>query len=201
MNLTLKQKEIDFLQNQSINVNYQIIFDQFDSIIRQLKEEYDNRYKFHKEEIEKFKKEKEKLSEIIIEIENRFKIEKSALLKDYNDRLYQFKEKEKLRLTEIESALDNLESENKSLRENFDNFLKKQKKNNSSESINRKAYYLSEPGIEYKKGLNSDKYNNFVLIRCDTLMSVKNEIELLEERINKNNSILRNFEFSTVEYI
>ena len=27
MNLTLKQKEIDFLQNQSINVNYQIIFD------------------------------------------------------------------------------------------------------------------------------------------------------------------------------
>ncbi len=201
MNLTLKQKEIDFLQNQSINVNYQIIFDQFDSIIRQLKEEYDNRYKFHKEEIEKFKKEKEKLSEIIIEIENRFKIEKSALLKDYNDRLYQFKEKEKLRLTEIESALDNLESENKSLRENFDNFLKKQKKNSSSESINRKAYYLSEPGIEYKKGLNSDKYNNFVLIRCDTLMSVKNEIELLEERINKNNSILRNFEFSTVEYI
>jgi len=123
------------------------------------------------------------------------------LLKDYNDRLYQFKEKEKLRLTEIESALDNLESENKSLRENFDNFLKKQKKNSSSESINRKAYYLSEPGIEYKKGLNSDKYNNFVLIRCDTLMSVKNEIELLEERINKNNSILRNFEFSTVKYI
>jgi hypothetical protein len=111
---------------------------------------------FHKEEIEKFKKEKEKLSEIIIELENRFKIEKSALLKDYNDRLYQFKEKEKIRLTEIESALDNLENENKSLRQNFDNFLMKQKKNLSSEKFNRKAYYSSEIGYEYRKGLNSD---------------------------------------------
>ncbi len=27
MNLTLKQREIDFLQNQSTNVNYQVIFD------------------------------------------------------------------------------------------------------------------------------------------------------------------------------
>lgn len=170
--LSLKENDVEKIQNEIKNVNFIVIFDQFDIIIKQFKHDYEKKILTQKNEITLLKNENEKFSNENLKLKHQLDSENKTLTKEFNDKILQIKEKEqnyKTRIKEIELILTRLDNENSSLREYFDKYIKGQKAL-SSRNENCKSDLCYENN-------NKDKIMNNSDIKCNDKIRNRQKID------------------------